>query len=51
MASAVLAEPIELCWEPVVRRAMPEVVPASWEAVLPEPQVYRVASPRSWCEP
>ena len=30
MASAVLAEPIDLCWEPVVRRAIPGVVPVAW---------------------
>lgn len=30
MASAVLAEPIDLCWEPVVRRAVPGVVPVAW---------------------
>lgn len=35
MASVVLADPIELCWEPVVRRAMPGVVPVAWEGVLP----------------
>ena len=31
MASAVLAEPIDLCWEPVVRRAIPGVVPSPGE--------------------